>query len=226
MAVMDRVTTAFFFKLGRLRSARGFHPRGASFSARITAMPGVDAPWARHLLWSGRERRALVRFSKGAGLPDPLPDVLGFAVKIIVDESAETTDLLLSSAPPWPLARHILRPAKHFSRTSFSSVLPLECEGAKLVLGAVPARRAARDTLRALHRAEAPELAYLLTGARPRQPWEVFAKLDITEKLEPESSERLRFDPFNVPSGLRPVGSLNRLRMPAYRASQRGWGGD
>jgi hypothetical protein len=226
LAVMDRVTAAFFFGLGRLRSGRGFHPRGASFSARITALPGVDAPWGRHLLWSGGERQALVRFSKGAGLPDPLPDVLGLAVRIIADESAETTDLLLSSAPPWPLARHILRPAKHFSHTSFSSVLPFECEGAKLILGAVPARRAARYTLRELRRTEAPELAFFLTGARPRQPWEVFAKLDIVEKLEPGSSERLRFDPFNVPSGLRPVGGLNRLRMPAYRASQRGRGGD
>jgi hypothetical protein len=81
-AVMDRVTAAFFFGLGRLRAARGFHPRGASFSASITALPGADAPWARLLVASRDGQRALVRFSKGAGLPDPLPDVLGLAVKI------------------------------------------------------------------------------------------------------------------------------------------------
>jgi hypothetical protein len=101
-------------------------------------------------------------------------------------------------------------------------VLPFECEGAKLVFGAVPARRTGRYTLRELRRTEAPELAYLLAGARLRKPWKVFARLDIGEKLEPDSSERLRFEPFNVPVGLRPVGWLNRLRMPAYPASQRG----
>jgi hypothetical protein len=225
-AVVDRMTEAFFRGLGRFRTARGFHPEGVSFSAHIIPCGEAESPWARFILGSTSEHRAQVRLSKGAGLPDPLPDVLGLAVKVEGEGPSKPVDLLLSSAPSWPVARQLLRPARYFGGVSFSSVLPFECEGVKIVLGAVPANRVARYTLDELRETEAPELSYLLTGAPLRSAWRPFARLDISRRLEPAASKRLTFNPYNVPAGLRPAGWINRLRMPAYPASQRGRHGE
>jgi hypothetical protein len=44
------------------------------------------------------------------------------------------------------------------------------------------------------------------------------------ERLPGETTERLAFTPWNTGGGIRPVGPFNRLRLAAYRGSQRGRG--
>ena len=46
--------------------------------------------------------------------------------------------------------------------------------------------------------------------------------MKLGERLDDETSRRLRFNPWNSGGGIRPVGLLNSLREAAYRGSQAG----
>lgn len=46
----------------------------------------------------------------------------------------------------------------------------------------------------------------------------------LGRRLPASVADDLRFDPWHTGASLRPVGLLNRLRRPAYVASQRGRG--
>ncbi|MBW3577620.1 MAG: hypothetical protein KY462_07780 [Actinobacteria bacterium] len=48
------------------------------------------------------------------------------------------------------------------------------------------------------------------------------AELRLGDRLPQDVADDLRFDPWHTGQALRPVGVLNRLRRPAYRASQSG----
>jgi hypothetical protein len=52
--------------------------------------------------------------------------------------------------------------------------------------------------------------------------WKPLATISLGERLPPAQTERLGFDPTNTGGGLELVGLLNRLRGPAYGASQEG----
>jgi hypothetical protein len=68
---------------------------------------------------------ALLRFSRGAGLPEPLPDALGVAIKLPdAHGPGADQDLLLTSSSDRPLLRRLLFPARSFLRGAFSTALP------------------------------------------------------------------------------------------------------
>ena len=70
--LVDRVVHA----ASAVRGERIIHAKGRTFHGELTLLPAVDelgVPLAR----GARARPVLVRFSRGAGLPDSLPDVLG-----------------------------------------------------------------------------------------------------------------------------------------------------
>ncbi len=65
-----------------------------------------------------------------------------------------------------------------------------------------------------------PTLEIVLDDADGRH----LARLELGRPLPAHVGEDLRFDPWHAGPGLRPVGVLNRVRRPAYRASQQGRG--
>lgn len=78
----------------------------------------------------GTTQPSLVRFSRGAGLPEPLPDALGVAVKLPdAYGPGNDQDLLLTSSTDRPLLRRLLFPATSFVRGVFSTALPYELGG-------------------------------------------------------------------------------------------------
>src|SRR4051794_32427081 len=90
--------------LARLRRGKPMHPRGAVFSALLErhgneAANPVGVPW----LDLPATEAAVVRLSRGAGLPAPLPDLLGLAIRI--PAARAPIDLLLSTTGRGPLAR-------------------------------------------------------------------------------------------------------------------------
>src|SRR5215210_1279406 len=115
-----------FGALSRLRGARIFHPDGVGYAGALritrpqTGYPGVP------LLQRRGEHRALIRFSRGAGLPEPLPDVLGLALRILdVHGRGRHQDFLLVTSADAPVLHHLLLPGvRGFFAQSFSSVLP------------------------------------------------------------------------------------------------------
>ncbi len=135
-------------------------------------------------------------------MPDPLPDVLGLAVKLPAAEGCDALDLLLASSHPARGLRHLLVPAVNVAATTFSSILPFEGAGATIVIGARPIHDGGRCTVDSLLSADRPNLSFVLASATLGGSWQPFATLEVGERLDTEAEEVLGFDPFVVPSGL------------------------
>ena len=83
---MDLLTlprTAFASALGAataVRGARVFHPHGRTHDAVVTVTGGLGT--GSSLLDAPGRHQGVVRLSRGAGLPAPLPDVEGLALRL------------------------------------------------------------------------------------------------------------------------------------------------
>src|SRR5690348_12195756 len=103
---LDLATGAVFGALSAVRRARIFHPHGTARLATVT-IAGGDHPL--HVLAGTHD--AIVRTSRGIGLPEPLPDLHGVAVKLLNAHGAGAhQDLLLVSSATAVGARHLLVP--------------------------------------------------------------------------------------------------------------------
>jgi hypothetical protein len=111
----------FPFKLGaELRHRRAFHPIGVLARGRVERI----APVGKGLPVESGEVTA--RLSKGAGLPGELPDFAGLAWRMGRRSPAATPwDVLMVSAGSSALGRVVLRPARSWPHTTFSTLMPL-----------------------------------------------------------------------------------------------------
>jgi hypothetical protein len=180
-----------------VRGRRIFHPVGDAYEARLT----VDGPvvTAVPLLAEPVTRPCVVRLSRGLGLRPSLPDILGLAVRALDLEQ----DLLLVTS----VARHLIVPAGAVDARRYSTILPYRAGDRTVVVGALPLGGDAFGI----------ELADV-----PRGAWSHVATLRLGERLAPEASEGLRFNPVNAGGGLEPVGVVQSLRRLAYAGSQAG----
>ena len=100
------LTARAFGLAAAVRFPRPLHPSGVTRAgeARLTGRG--------RLLAGGPTCRVVARFSRGAGLPEPLPDVLGLAVRFVdAFGPGRHHDVLLSSGGPGRLA-WVLAPAR------------------------------------------------------------------------------------------------------------------
>src|SRR3978361_1840226 len=82
----DAVTATVMRAGSAVRDERVFHPHGVAHQVMLDIRPtsgdpdraSLDVP----LLDEPGSYAGVVRFSRGGGLPEPLPDVLGVAVRI------------------------------------------------------------------------------------------------------------------------------------------------
>lgn len=209
---------ALYRNLSRLRGKRGFHPFGVGFAARLTPLGGGLEGTA-----FGRESETLVRLSRSLGLPEALPDPCGLALRVPdAHGPGRHQDLLMVSSALPPGGRHALLPSRGFCDLPYSSLLPYRLGGRTVVLGARALAPRPGPKLEDLAERRVGGLEFELRAAGLTGGWEPFARLSLAERLAPERSERLCFDPTNTGGGLELVGLLNRLRGPAYAASQEG----
>jgi hypothetical protein len=205
--LLQAAAAAVFGALAAVRRARALHPKGASFAATFRPLDGP--PIGLELFDSDAEHAALVRFSRGIGLGERWPDLLGLAVKVLdVGDLRREQDLLLTSAGSAPVVRHVFRPTRRFASGMFSSVLPFDVGGRSRLLGAV------------VDGEPHPGTRVVLRVAEAEGPWRDVAEVVLGARLDTEQDGRLRFNVTEVAGGIRPVGLLNRLRGPAYAASQ------
>lgn len=204
-------SAALFASLSRVRRKRFFHPDGETYAGTATFRPSnTDLPFQ-----GGTE--AIVRLSRGAGIPGSLPDVLGLAVKL----PQLGHDFLLATSGKGPVTRHLLLPAAGFFTLDYSSVLPYELGDELVVFGA-----RADESLKSTNTAVPEEVAHLAASARLRfDLWvarvgdahpESFGSLVIDR---PHKGD-VDFNPWTCRPPLRPAGPLNRLRRETYRKSQ------
>ena len=227
-AAAGPVFAAGFYALATLRRRRSLHPAGMGYEGWLRvpdegpARPGVP------LFQAGTTHPALLRFSRGAGLPEPLPDALGVAIKLPdAHGPGLDQDLLLTSSTDRPLVRRLLFPARSFVRGAFSTALPYDLGDDRVVLLLVPAdsgagHRSARGALAELRAAAVGGLRFELRTARSLGRSQALATVTVGPPLPDDRTEALRFNPWTTGPGIRPAGWLNLLRDAAYRASQRG----
>jgi hypothetical protein len=176
-----------------LRGARVFHPHGRSYAAVVTVAGGLGTGAA--LLDRPGRHQGVVRLSRGAGLPAPLPDVEGLALRLPgqgVDGAP--LDLLVNSAWRYAFVPSVVGP-------TWSAILPHRTATGRLVLlGARP-----------------EDGGFALLAAHPLGPWRQWGRLTLGAELD---GEGLRFAPTVGAPDLQPVGLFRTLRAWSYDASQ------
>jgi hypothetical protein len=208
-----------FKELSRLRRKRVFHPFGVGFHGRL--VPSGEGAGEVPVL--ANPSAPLVRLSRSFGLPERLPDPCGLALRIPDAYGPGChQDLLLVSSGAARVARHALLPSRGFCDRPYSTVLPYRLRDRVVMLGARALAGSPGPTLAELSERAVGELEFELMLADLEGPWRPVARLSLAERMEPERTERLGLDPTNTGGGLELAGLLNRLRGPAYRASQEG----
>lgn len=195
-----KLLAATFRAVGELRHGpRALHPRGrvAHATLRLTGGPATGAP----LLDRPGEHPCVVRLSRATGLPHPLPDILGVAVRVEA-ASDSPVDLLFATTGTGTIGRHVLVPRQHHVAGAFTTLLPLHGSDGALLFGLAPTSTRSFDFL----------------TAWAGRPWVKRGELLIGDPMGDEAD--LRFDPIgNIPEGLDQYGVVRRLRAPSYQAS-------
>jgi hypothetical protein len=226
-APVAAATGAFWGALSRLRGRRRcLHPIGAGYEAELV-VPAHPRPLGSHLLDEPGSRRAIVRLSRGVGLPEPLPDILGMAIRVLdAHGPGSHQDFLLVTSADLPVLHHALLPATSFFGRAFSSSLVYSIGGRTRLVGALPASPAPHGGDTGLDgvalAAARGELAYDLATAEPFRRFQPIARLEVGDRLPDDESERLCFNVWNTGGGIRPAGPFQGLRLPAYEGSQAG----
>lgn len=208
---LGAATARTFAWASGLRNDRVFHPKGATFNA--TARLEQEAVG---LLADRAELDAVVRVSRGIGLPHPLPDFNGVAIRLVdAHGKGRDQDLLLVSAPRPPIARHVLLPVPLLRWSGTGSILPYRTPDGLVVFGASPLDA---STVGSLGRSLPATLE--LSAASLLGEWRPMARLTLEGRLDAATSDALRFDPWHTGPDLLPAGLPNRMRLAAYAASQ------
>jgi hypothetical protein len=198
------------------RSPRPLHPRGVVRRGTLV-LDGPHAPGAREL-GAPLVTPVLARVSRSVGLPAPLPDVFGVAVRWTAPGSvdARPQDLLLSSTGLGRVSRFLLAPRRHPLGGGFGTLMPfLDDGGRSVLLAAVPAPGADRSADEGLD--------LVLLSARPGGPWQRCGRLVCPAGPDDADDDALRFDPvLHVPGTLRVPRWAAQLRVPSYWEARAG----
>lgn len=216
--VVAAILGSVFRRLSELRGDRVFHPDGVAFQASWRT---VDREVLAGV--SLDELNAVVRLSRGLGLPAGAPDVLGLAIKVFdAGGEGDDLDLLLARSGSGAIGRRLLVPARDFTSGLFSSLLPYATPGGHKGPVTAAIRQDGADigpaSLEVLRHADTAGLTIGLAMDGGR----TIASVAVRDRLEDDVSADLRFDPSHHGGPLRPVGWVNRVRMPVYAESQDG----
>lgn len=205
-----------FRRLARLRSARAFHPDGRVGSGTLQLDDGSSA--VGEVLGAGAHP-VRVRLSRGAGLPGPLPDLLGIAVRV---EGERPLDLLFTTVARPGVAHWLLVPARRWTARPYSTVLPYRTPRGRRLLALAPVADELPDA--SMHSLElvgpSRPLVFDLLEGPLTGPWRTIGGLSVDGF---ERDESIAFDPMlNADPRLRPVRFLSTTREAAYDGSR--WG--
>lgn len=188
-----------FRGVGALRErSKALHPGGRVGTATLTIHAGA-VPVGVPLLDEPGGHTCLVRLSRATGLPEPLPDVLGLALRVESGPEAGC-DLLFASTGTGTVGRHVLLPRRAHTDSALTTLLPMRAPTGPLLLALIPTT---------------PDSFELRTAA-PGAAWVTRGELRLGEPRDDHPD--LRFHPVDrTPSGLTQYDVVRRLRAPSYR---------
>lgn len=215
--VAGRLVAVPLGAIARWRGGKPMHPRGAVFEA-VLERHGSAAPWAVPWLDETATDAAVVRLSRGAGLPSALPDLLGLAIRLRPEGAP--VDLLLSTTGRGPLTRFV-PVLRRDAAAVYSSIMGYRSGAGAIRIAALPEDDGVPSDPEPLAGTVAREpLRFTLAAARGRDPWQPFARLTLISSGAPLDPD-VRFDAVRrPPPGLVPDGPMARFRAPAYGTAQ------
>lgn len=188
------------------RAEKPLHPRGDVEIGRLVRRGHDAAPTGSAFLDGTGDDEVLVRRSRAVGLPAPLPDVNGLAVRVPRSDG-RVGDLLLSGTGRGRLTRYLLSVQLHEASGHVGTLVPYLTPTGPVHVGA---RAVTADQL-------------VLAWARPGQDWHDIAELRLTD--EPGTDLSVSFDAIEHPcEGLEPYDWYRRLREPSYAVARRSRG--
>ncbi|MFF0818215.1 phosphodiesterase [Rhodococcus sp. NPDC003318] len=190
MKQLDTLLRPPFALASAIRHARVFHAHGVTAQGHAE----LGSHW-----WPVQGRIPVTaRLSKGLGLPGPLPDFLGLAVRLHL--AGGPWDLLLVTAQ----SRIILWPALSWSRARYSSVTAFrtrDTEALTWMLAEPEAGQPGTGSLAALADGDAPH--FTLSLARARGPAKPAGRLSLDLPTDVPDDLQPSFDPvLNRPDGV------------------------
>lgn len=221
-AVVGRALGAGFAALVAVRRPRPIHPHGVLLQGTLqrtgsgmrTGIAWIDEPGSTPV-------PVLARASRSAGVPAPLPDVIGLAIRFEGDDGPADLELA-STGAGWP-SRFWLLVHRSPSRAHLSTLLPYRSPSGPVLIAA---QTATPDDLPTTphglgERLEREPWRLRLLVARPRGSWHAFAELELTRAPGP-LDPLLRFDAgTRVLPGAEQYEWVRRLRQPSYERVQR-----
>lgn len=214
-----------FRAVASVRRGKPLHPRGVVVHARLHRHGG-SRRWGSAWLDQPGSDDGVVRLSRAVGVPTPLPDVLGLALRLHRRDGA-VHDLLLSTTGLAPVARAVLVPRWNPGAATYSSLFPYRTTtGRRVVLAAwplAPLTLPGEPDVLVAELAERP-LQLTLAVATPMGSWDAFATLEVLADGH-EEDVPVSFDPvLNPLPGLRLPEWLSHVRAAAYRGARDGRG--
>lgn len=205
-----KVLAAALAPLGPIRDAKPLHPDGTIRHATLDVTDPAPALQVSMFTESGTVP-CLVRVSRAIGLPAPMPDIGGLALRFRPDASASGQgDLLFASTGTGHVTRWFLLLHRDPGRSALTTLLPLSSASGPVLFSLAPV-------------SDAPT-AYQLSWARPRGEWTPLGRLTLGAALAPDDDPPIRFDAVeNHVPGLTNYPVVTRLREPAYAAARRLW---
>lgn len=185
-------------------AAKPLHPRGSVFQGTLHRFGAQDRTGAGWLDQVGDDR-VLVRLSRAIGLPAPVPDVHGLAIRVPT-EGGHHGDLLFASTGLGRLTRFTLTAAQLPFRRPLTTLLPYRTPVGAVLVSAV------------FHGENRVELAWAIRSG----VWHPFAELLLHKDPFDEADVPVSFDPVaNSLPGLEPYDWVRRLREPSYATARR-----
>lgn len=199
----------------RIRRSKPLHPLGVLRHGVLA----IEAPGDRTgvpLLDEVGEHPCLVRMSRATGLPAPLPDIHGLALRLT--ERGDVSDLLFAGTGDGRLGRFLLVPRFGAGDGPLTTLLPMRAPTGALLLGVFPEVTEASGE---------PPQRYAVRSARATTGWVHRGTLRLGAQAEQDPDPPLRFDTVLHPlPGLEHYPVIRLLREPAYSAARRGWRSD
>ena len=185
-------------------AAKPLHPHGSVVEGTLIR---TGAEQSTGVAWLDRpgEDQVLVRQSRAVGLPAPLPDVFGLAVRVPTDYGRHG-DLLLATTGLGRLTRFTLTPARSPYTRPMTTLLPYRTPAGPVLLSAV----------------FDDERTVSLAWAVGAEAWHPFAELVLPDAPVDRPDLALSFDPVANPlPGLETYDWVRRLREPSYANARR-----